>query len=281
MAARQQIPWASVDPFLSGSVRSTLLITSFCAALGMTPWIAYLFLTQTASAEAEHLPILHVGISLTIVLFATLTAYFARRRSPVKVVMATTTATLALVIPWFDIGSTQHDLLTLSILFGLVGLAPLFFLSIIAIRGAFHPRNASMSIRPLIPSLINAFAVFVLVVAVVASFSLQSETRVDHLRMVWCGLDVAELVGLFGIAWALLRRSPTVVLFASMTSALLLADGWYDVVGTRGIQQMNAALMAGVELPLSVLAFWLAWCEVAQWPLRQQTGAANGTTSGE
>ena len=81
MAARQQIPWASVDPFLSGSVRSTLLITSFCAALGMTPWIAYLFLTQTASAEAEHLPILHVGISLTIVLFATLTAYFARRRS--------------------------------------------------------------------------------------------------------------------------------------------------------------------------------------------------------
>jgi len=278
MATRQQIPCASVNPFLSGPVRSTLLITSFCAALGMTPWIAYLFLTQTASAEAEHLPILHVGISLTIVLFATLTASFARRRSPVTVVMATATATLALVIPWFDIGSTQHDLLTL---FGLVGLAPLFFLSIIAIRGAFHPRNASISIRPLIPSLINAFAVFVLVVAVVASFSLQSETRVDHLRMVWCGLDVAELVGLFGIAWALLRRSPTVVLFASMTSALLLTDGWYDVVGTRGIQQMNAVLMAGVELPLSVLTFWLAWCEVAQWPLRQQTVAANGTTSGE
>jgi len=81
---------------------------------------------------------------------------------------------------------------------------------------------------------------------------------VFHLRLMWCGLDVFEAVGMALTGWFLHTRSRHVVVAAAATGALLLADAWSNVTATTSTAREAALAMAVVEVSLAVLSVVVA-----------------------
>ncbi len=89
------------------------------------------------------------------------------------------------------------------------------------------------------------------------SFAPDAEA-VHHLRLMWTGLDAFELLGLLATGWCLHRGTPFVVVPASATAALLVADAWTNVVSSAGVARLAALGMAVVELSLAGLSLAVA-----------------------
>jgi hypothetical protein len=79
-----------------------------------------------------------------------------------------------------------------------------------------------------------------------------------HLRLVWTGLDVIELLGLAWTAWCLKAGSRLVVFAAPFTAAFLVSDAWTNVIATTGEGRLAANGMAVIELSLASLSVWVA-----------------------
>ena len=87
------------------------------------------------------------------------------------------------------------------------------------------------------------------------------DRQINHdYRLAWVGFDVLLLATLSRTAWLSWRRSPYVVIVASMTSALLIADAWFDVTTSGTEHERYFAIFTAVmiELPLAAFSMRLA-----------------------
>ena len=68
---------------------------------------------------------------------------------------------------------------------------------------------------------------------VVLALQLPKVYDAEHWDLAWVGFDVGLLIGLAATAWAAWRRRAIIVLFATSTATLLVADAWFDVTTAR------------------------------------------------
>ena len=94
---------------------------------------------------------------------------------------------------------------------------------------------------------------------VVLALRLPTHHVAAHYALAWTGFDVALAVAMAATGLLAVRRRPAVVLPATTTGALLVADAWFDVTTSSGGGLLAAVAMAAlVELPLAVLSFVVA-----------------------
>jgi hypothetical protein len=81
-----------------------------------------------------------------------------------------------------------------------------------------------------------------------------------HYDLAWAGFDAALAVSLLVTGVLVVRHSPSVVLPAAGTAALLVTDAWFDVVTASRSGQREVALVLAVlvEVPLAVLSLAVA-----------------------
>jgi galactitol-specific phosphotransferase system IIC component len=81
-----------------------------------------------------------------------------------------------------------------------------------------------------------------------------------HYDLAWVGFDAALAVSLLVTGVLVVRHSPSVVLPAAGTAALLVTDAWFDVVTASRSGQREVALVLAVlvEVPLAVLSLAVA-----------------------
>jgi hypothetical protein len=76
-------------------------------------------------------------------------------------------------------------------------------------------------------------------------------------RAVWVGLDIAELLGFAGTAWAAWHQRQVVIFFMIITGTLLLCDAWFDLALDYGSSGFTESVLSAVlaEIPLALLLF--------------------------
>ena len=76
-------------------------------------------------------------------------------------------------------------------------------------------------------------------------------------RVVWVGLDIAELLGFAATAWAAWHQRQVVIFFMIMTGTLLLCDAWFDLALNYGSSGFTASLLSALlaEVPLAFVMF--------------------------
>jgi hypothetical protein len=113
----------------------------------------------------------------------------------------------------------------------------------------------------------NRIAVIYLILAtlllpwlVILAIKLPDRQINQNYRLAWVGFDLLLLVALGRTAWLAWRRSPYLVIVASITAALLLVDAWFDVTTSATERDRIFAIGAAVliEIPLAVFSLRLA-----------------------
>jgi hypothetical protein len=76
-------------------------------------------------------------------------------------------------------------------------------------------------------------------------------------RVVWVGLDIAELLGFAATAWAAWHQRQVLIFFMIITGTLLVCDAWFDLALDYGSSGFTASVLSAVlaEFPLAVLLF--------------------------
>jgi hypothetical protein len=93
---------------------------------------------------------------------------------------------------------------------------------------------------------------------IVLGLTLPRRYDATHWNLAWVGFDVALLIGLCATAWAAWRRRAVIVLFATATATLLLADVWFDVTTARSSDLWVSALQAVlVEIPFAIFLLYV------------------------
>jgi hypothetical protein len=79
-------------------------------------------------------------------------------------------------------------------------------------------------------------------------------------RLAWVGFDLMLMITLSRTAWLAWRRSPYLVIVASMTATLLIVDAWFDITtaGSERERYLAIATAVLIELPLAVFSMRLA-----------------------
>lgn len=91
--------------------------------------------------------------------------------------------------------------------------------------------------------------------------SLPTDHLDSHWNLAWSGFDISLVLSLGLTALLGLFRSGWVIVTASMAGTLLLMDAWFDCLTAKqgwesGLSLFSAAF---IEVPISLLAFWLAY----------------------
>jgi hypothetical protein len=93
---------------------------------------------------------------------------------------------------------------------------------------------------------------------IVLSLTLPRRYDAAHWNLAWVGFDLALLVGLSLTAWAAWRRRAVIVLFATATATLMLADAWFDVTTARSSDLWVSALQAiFIEVPFAIFLLYV------------------------
>lgn len=93
---------------------------------------------------------------------------------------------------------------------------------------------------------------------IVLGLRLPKRYNVAHWNLAWIGFDLALLAGLAATAWAAWRRRIVIILFATFTATLLLADAWFDVTTARSTDvwvSVTQALL--IELPFAAFLLYV------------------------
>lgn len=108
--------------------------------------------------------------------------------------------------------------------------------------------------------LFAALAAFMVPWTAFLAMTLPTTHRAAHYDLAWTGFDVGLLAALGLTAWSALRLSRWLPVHAGGTAALLLVDGWFDVVtaSTPAERWVAVGMAVLVELPLAGLCGWLA-----------------------
>jgi hypothetical protein len=235
------------------------------AAVVFVPWIVLLYLSQRARGEAHNLPAVTIGIVVIQVACLLWTAWTCRRRSAWAVMATTAIASLIFITSWFhDLTHTVSGRRAAN----LVGLVVLLVVMVLSAglahrlqrrRGAFGDGLAWTPFVYVLAALVLAVAIPRLAAVT------PSDHPASHLRLIWVGLDVAELVGLVATAWTLRYRSSGVAVAATYTGTLVFCDAWFNVVSSSGGAAIAAVAMAFIELPVAALSFVVAGREIRSW----------------
>jgi uncharacterized membrane protein len=114
----------------------------------------------------------------------------------------------------------------------------------------------------------NRIAVIYLVLAllllpwmVLLAVELPDRQLSENYRLTWVGFDLMLMMVLSRTAWLAWRRSPYLVIVASVAAALLIVDAWFDVTTASSNEQRLLAIATAllVELPLAAFSIRLAW----------------------
>jgi hypothetical protein len=227
----------------------------WACAVGLTPWVVFLFATQVPRAEAHQIGPLAAGLILAIMAGLLLTAWTYYRGSPRSVMAASFTAAATFISAWFRAltqtgGSHWAGAIPLFLVMVVVTVG----LCVLVIRRDFSARAASRWLP-----IVLAVAALALVPTLDVALTVvpQAQTA-HHLKLAWTGLDVFEVVALASTGLALQRRSAMTAVPATVTGALLVCDAWINIVPATGAAFYEAVAMAFVELPLAALSFWVA-----------------------
>ena len=108
--------------------------------------------------------------------------------------------------------------------------------------------------------LFAACALILLPWIVFIALTLPSRQLSPNYDIAWAGYDAMLFAALASTAACALRRSRYLVIAATWSAALLVADAWFDVLTSpSGADRLEAIAMAVlVELPLAGVCGWLA-----------------------
>jgi len=76
-------------------------------------------------------------------------------------------------------------------------------------------------------------------------------------RVVWVGLDIAEMLGFAATAWAAWHQRQIVIFCMITTGTLLVCDAWFDMALDYGSSGFTASVLSAVlaEFPLAFIMF--------------------------
>ena len=76
-------------------------------------------------------------------------------------------------------------------------------------------------------------------------------------RVVWVGLDIAELIGFAATGWAAWRQRQVVIFFMITTGTLLVCDAWFDLALDYGSSGFTTSIISALlaEFPLAFILF--------------------------
>jgi hypothetical protein len=249
------------------------------AAVVFVPWIVLLYLSQRARGEAHNLPAVTIGIVVIQIAGLLWTAWTCRRRSAWAVMATTAIASLIFITSWF------HDLTHTSSgrhAANLVGPVVLLMVMVLSAGLAYRlqRRRGAFGVGLAWTPFVYVLAALVLAVAIPRLAAVTpSDHPASHLRLIWVGLDVAELVGLVATAWTLRYRSSGVAVAATYTGTLVFCDAWFNVVSSSGDAAIAAVAMAFIELPVAALSFVVAGREIRSWSgVRSAPAGGTGPT---
>jgi len=105
-----------------------------------------------------------------------------------------------------------------------------------------------------------SFAGLLLPWLVMLAFTLPDRQLSQNYRLAWVGFDLMLMITLSRTGWLAWRRSPYLVIVASMTATLLVIDAWFDVTTAGSDRERYLAIAAAlcVELPLACFSMRLA-----------------------
>lgn len=232
------------------------------AAIALVPWIGFLVVAQPVDGVAHSYPWVVVGmVALVAASSFVASALLGRRSTEAAVVVgAAFCASLSFVALWFHIvGSPGHGRRLITTGFVLVVL-PLALSVLDVARWMRRPAPSTPARRRAGAHL--AVGVVATLFAVHLAFITPPSASVHHLRLLWTGLDIFELIGLATTALFLHRRSRWVRVSAPVTASLLIADAWTNVSSSAGWSRLAAVVMAMVELSLALLSIVVALRQV-------------------
>lgn len=257
---------ASRTERLLGS-RRLLLVIYWGAAVALAPWIVLLAVQQAPRGTAYRVHLVGLGVSLATMAGMLATAAWCRRNSHFTVPAGVFTGTLAFISAWFGALSATGARQVFVVIYAVVVLLPITAVCAWTVRRLFRPHGSHAGPPGFVPPfLVAGVVVLVPLLAVALAASPPGPRSVGHLRIVWVGLDVFELLGLAATAWCLQRRIPQVAVAGAFTGTLLLSDAWFNVMASTGRVQLAALVMCLAEVPLALLSFAVARREVEGWP---------------
>jgi hypothetical protein len=246
--------------------RRFLLLVYWGGAAALVPWIVVLYHQQAPRGLAHHVHLVGYGISALMVAGMVATAMWCRSNSHYTVIAGTSTAAMVFITAWFNTVTSTHARLALTVTYAVVVQIPVVVACAVVVRALFRPHGAHAGPPVLVANFLLGSTVVVVPLVILALQGAPSVRVAVHLRLVWTGLDVLELVGMAGTGWCLRRSLPRVAVVGSLSGTLLFCDAWFNVVATTGAVQLAGVAMAGLELPLAALSFALARREVRHWP---------------
>lgn len=89
---------------------------------------------------------------------------------------------------------------------------------------------------------------------------------VDNWHLVWLGYDIIMGIVFLATAYGLYKRRYWVPISASVSATLVLCDAWFDIGTARTHSQIVSAVLLAVivEIPISLLSFWIAYKTLGQ-----------------
>ena len=255
-------------------------VVLYCGgAVFLAPWIVVLYLSQQQEADAYHLKLTSLGMSVFTVIGLLLAASAIRKKAPIAVLWIASAATYLFISAFFDTITANHRPLLVARMYDLWVKVPMiaysiwFALVVSRNRGSFDPAHAWFR-RVCIVAVVVLIPLFI----TVASVSPRT-VQLHNLRLFWSGLDVFELIGMALTGLCLLRRSPNLVGAATITGTLLMSDAWFNIITTVGNSHRAALVMAFVEVPAAVYSFVIARRETSSWSVGH-IGSVNANGSG-
>lgn len=91
-------------------------------------------------------------------------------------------------------------------------------------------------------------------------FELPEQNVARHWDVTWVGFDIALLFALARTAWLAWKGRRQMELPAIAAGTLLLVDAWFDITTAGTTRDLIQAIVSAavVEIPLAMLAFWIA-----------------------
>jgi hypothetical protein len=228
------------------------------AAVVLVPWIVFLWFSQPHRGTEHNVGLLAGGL-VGILAVSTLAAGLLYLGSATSAIVGAAIAgSVALATLWFRF--TAQPIRTSAVKEGValaIVLIPFVLLLWCAHRW-LRRIDCTRGVRLLLFVAYGVAALLVMGGALrVASIVPRTATE-HHLRLVWTGLDVIELLGLTWTAWCLWVGSRFVVFAAAFTASFLASDAWTNVISTTNQARIAAGGMAVIELSLASLSVWVA-----------------------
>jgi hypothetical protein len=119
---------------------------------------------------------------------------------------------------------------------------------------SFFVPNIALRVFALLAILLVPWSIWI-------SYSLPINHIDNEWNLAWSVFDIGLLVSMGATAYFGMRKSGWVVMAATATGTLLLIDAWFDCVTSKNAweQLLSVSSAAFLELPLGILAFWIAY----------------------